>query len=198
MRILGFIFVLFVCIVPANHAAFASAQEWKFDKAHCSFYFEVQHIYHTTRGYFEDYQGSFRFDPQLLDQSSFEFVVMTKSITTHLRSRDRHLRSDDFLDVKRFPEMRFKSSRIRHVGENMYEVEGSLTIKDVTRDITVPFKFFGVRENPFNSKQWVAGFEARITIDRLEYHVGNGKYYEMGAVGKAVDLLISLEMLRNK
>ena len=198
MKKFALLLVFLLVIFPVRSALLAAAQEWKFDRAHGSFYFDIQHIFHTTRGYFEDYKGSFRFDPDHPERSEIDITIKSKSITTHHRRRDRHLRSDDFLDAKRFPQMKFTSSRIRHVRDNVFEVEGSLTIKDVTRKISVPFTFYGVRENPFNSKQWVAGFEARFTIDRLEYHVGSGKYYEMGTVGKDVDILVSLEMLREK
>ena len=71
-------------------------------------------------------------------------------------------------------------------------------MKDVTKDVTIPFTYYGFRENPLNKKQLVAGFEARFTIDRLDYHVGSGKYYKMGVVGKAVNVTITLEVLRDK
>ncbi len=83
-------------------------------------------------------------------------------------------------------------------GGNRYVVSGKLTIKDVTHNVKVPFIFFGIKDNPFNSKQAVAGFEARFAIDRLDYHVGNGKFLEMGVVGQMVDIVISMEMTREK
>jgi len=187
--------LLAVVLSPPDRAA---AAQWEFDRAHSSFFFDIKHIFYTTRGYFEDYRGTFRFDPDQPDDSRIDITIATKSITTQHKKRDQHLRSDDFFDVKRFPSMRFESRRIRHLGGGNYAVDGRLTIKDVARDITVPFRLLGVRENPFDADQLVAGFEARFTIDRLEYHVGSGKYYEMGAVGKDVDILISLEMLRDK
>jgi polyisoprenoid-binding protein YceI len=62
----------------------------------------------------------------------------------------------------------------------------------------VPFTLLGVKAHPMAEKSEVAGFEARMTIDRLAYHVGSGKFYEMGVVGKEVDVLISLEVMRKK
>ena len=64
--------------------------------------------------------------------------------------------------------------------------------------VSVPFTLLGTKDNPFDDKSEVAGFEARLTIDRLAYHVGSGKYYDMGVVGKEVDVLITLEVTRRK
>jgi polyisoprenoid-binding protein YceI len=84
------------------------------------------------------------------------------------------------------------------VDGNRFELEGKLTVKDVTKKVVVPFTYYGMKENPLKPKQLVAGFEAKFTIDRLQYHVGPGKYYEMGVIGKDVDVTISLEVLRDK
>ena len=100
--------------------------------------------------------------------------------------------------MKKYPRITFRSTRIYREEGNRFIVEGDFTIKDVTKRITVPLTYFGVRDNPLKEGQVVAGFEARFTIDRLEYHVGSGKYYQMGVTGKDVDLLITLEMLRDK
>jgi polyisoprenoid-binding protein YceI len=94
--------------------------------------------------------------------------------------------------------MTFRSTRIRNEEGDRYTLEGKLTVKNVTKDVLVPFTFYGVQENPFNKEELVAGFEGQLTIDRLEYHVGSGKYYKMGVTGKDVNIFISLEMLKQK
>jgi polyisoprenoid-binding protein YceI len=75
-------------------------------------------------------------------------------------------------------------------------LEGNLTIKGKTNKVAVPFTYFGTRENPLKKGQMVAGFETRFTIDRLEYQVGPGKFFEMGVIGRNVDILITLEVLK--
>ena len=67
-----------------------------------------------------------------------------------------------------------------------------------TREVKVPFTYFVVKDNPSNPKEQVAGFEGRFTIDRLEYHVGDGKFYKMGLVDKDVRVTISLEVIKKK
>ena len=177
---------------------YAGAPQWKIDPAHSGIYFSVNHILSKTHGFFEDFEGKTHFDPDNLGASSFDFTVEVKSINTHNRKRDGHLRSDDFFSVKKYPVMTFKSTRITHKQGNQYVLEGQMTVRDVTKAVTIPFTFFGIKDNPFNPKQAVAGFEARFTIDRLAYGVGNGKFLKMGVVGKDVDVVISTEMIRQK
>jgi len=192
--------VLFVLLFVTGAAGqiYAMAPQWKLDPAHSGIYFMIQHIYSNTYGFFDDFKGETYFDPDNLGSSSFNFTVQVKSVNTNNRKRDGHLRSGDFFSVKEYPVMTFKSTRITHKKGNHYVVEGKMTVKDVTKSISVPFTFFGTTDNPFNPKESVAGFEARFTIDRLEYNVGNGKFFKMGVVGKEVDVTISTEMTRKK
>ena len=184
-------------LIPLG-SALAAAPVWEIDRDHSSVYFDVRHTYATVRGQFDDFSGMFLFDPTGKEESSCEIEVKVKSINTNIRKRDDHLRSGEFFATEKYPLMTFKSTEIKHVGGRQYTIAGRLTMKDVTKDVTIPFTYYGFRENPLNKKQLVAGFEARFTIDRLDYHVGSGKYYKMGVVGKAVNVTITLEVLRDK
>jgi polyisoprenoid-binding protein YceI len=93
--------------------------------------------------------------------------------------------------------MTFQSIGVKQKEGNQYTLEGNLTIKGQTRKVALPFTYFGIRENPLKKGQMVAGFETRFSIDRLEYQVGPGKYVEMGVIGRNVDILITLEVLKN-
>jgi polyisoprenoid-binding protein YceI len=185
---------LLILLLPG----FAAGSEWKVDPAHTGIYFEIDHIYSATRGYFEDFEGKVVFDPNNLGASVFDFKVKVKSINTGNSKRDGHLESKDFFDVRKYPLMTFKSTAIKQVEGNQYVVDGEMTIKDVSKNVSIPFTFFGIKPNPFDKGGEVAGFEAKMTIDRLEYNVGSGKYYEMGTIGKDVEVLISFEALRKK
>jgi len=176
----------------------AVAHEWKVDTVHTGILFEIKHIYSTVRGHFSDFTGDVFFDPDNLEKSKFDFSVTVDSIDTDNDKRDNHLRSDDFFGAKKYPVMTFKSSRVSHAVGNKYILEGKMTIKDVSKNITLEFIYWGQKENPFNKKEMVAGFDSRLKIDRLDYTVGNGKFYDMGVVGKDVDILITLEAIRNK
>ena len=176
----------------------ALANEWQLDPAHSGIYFGINHIYSTVRGYFEDFKGTVMFSPDDLAGSRFDFEVDVKSIHTANSKRDGHLNSADFFDSKKFPTMSFKSTAVKHVKDNQYLVEGTMTVKDVSETVAVPFTFLGVTTHPFDDKSDVAGFEARMTVDRLAYNVGGGKFFDMGVVGKDVDVLITLEVTRKK
>lgn len=187
---------IFVLVFAAQ--AQAAAPEWEVDPAHSGVYFSVNHIYSTTRGYFEDFSAKVNFSPDDLAGSRFDFEVKVKSINTGNSKRDGHLNSGDFFDSKKYPKMTFTSTAVKHVKGNQYIVEGKMTVKDVSQSVSVPFTLLGVTTHPFDTKSEVAGFEARMTIDRLSYHVGTGKFYEMGVVGKDVDVLITMEVTRKK
>ncbi len=176
----------------------AAAEEWKFDRAHSRFYFTIDHIFSKVIGHFEDYSGKFNFDADDLKSSVIDIQIKAKSLNTNIRKRDNHLRSDDFFAVSKHPLITFKSTRITHKGGNRYEVEGDFTMKDVTKTLILPLTYFGAKDNPLKKGQVVAGFETKISVDRLDYNVGNGKFYKMGVAGKDVNILVSLEMLRDK
>ena len=188
--------IVFSLLVFTGQQAHSAATEWKFDTIHSNFYFDIDHTYATVRGFFEDYSGTFHFDPDNPKGSKIVFKIETKSINTNERKRDNHLRNEDFFDVKNYPLITFESKKITKTGGNKYLVDGDLTIKDVTKPITLFLTYFGMKENPVRPGETIAGFETGLTIDRLEYKVGNGKFYKMGVVGKDVVILVSLEMVR--
>ena len=189
---------IFLFVVFFSTQVYAAAPEWEIDQAHAGIYFSVNHIYSTTRGYFEDFKGTVKFSPDDLANSRFDFEVAVDSVDTRNSKRDSHLNSADFFDSDKYPKMTFTSTAVKHVKDNQYVVEGKMTVKDVSQNISVPFTLLGIKDHPFDKKSEVAGFEAQIKIDRLAYHVGGGKFYDMGVVGKDVDVLITFEAMRKK
>ena len=172
------------------------AQQWQLDPVHTNFYFEVKHTYAAVRGQFTEFTGDVSFDPDNPAKSKFDFVIKVDSVDTKVGKRDTHLRSPDFFDAGKYPVITFTSSRVSSAGENTYIVEGTLTIKDVSKDLALEFIYHGQKVNPLKPGETVAGLDSRLTLDRLQYHVGDGKFYNMGVVGKDVDILLTLEMLR--
>jgi polyisoprenoid-binding protein YceI len=176
--------------------ALAEAEKWEIDKAHSNVYFDVRHTYATVRGQFDDFSGTLKFDPENLALSRVKFEVKAKSINTGISNRDNHLRSEEFFAVKKYPFLTFESTDVKLKEGNLYTLVGNLTIKGRTNQVAVLFTYFGTRENPLKKGIMIAGFEARFSIDRLEYQVGPGKYAEMGVIGRNVDVLIALEVLK--
>ena len=177
--------------------AFAEAQKWEIDKAHSNVYFDVRHTYATVRGQFDDFNGSLYFDQGNVAASRVDIDIRTKSINTSIPQRDKHLRSKEFFAANEYPSMTFQSTGVKHKEGNRYTLEGNLTIKGKTKKVALPLTYFGTRENPLKKGQMVAGFETRFSIDRLDYGVGTGKYFDMGVVGNRVDILIAIEALKN-
>ncbi len=171
---------------------------WDIDKEHTNFYFSVDHIYAKVQGRFTDFKGTVAFDPDNLKDSHLSFEIKVKSIDTGIAKRDKHLLSADFLDASEYPLITFTSSSISKAGENSYDVHGRLTIKAVSTDLVLPLTYGGAKDHPLVSGMEVAGFNGRLTLDRLAYKVGDGKYYKMGAVGKNVDILVTVEVMRKK
>jgi len=190
------IFLMVLSGLLITNFALAEAEKWEIDKAHSSIYFDVRHTYATVRGQFEDFSGTLQFDPDNMAVSSVKFEVKTKSINTGIPKRDNHLRSEEFFAVNQYPSMTFHSTSVKQKEGNQYTMVGDLTIKGKTNKVEIVFTYFGMRENPLKKGKMVAGFETRFSIDRLEYKVGPGKYFEMGVIGRNVDILISLEVLK--
>jgi polyisoprenoid-binding protein YceI len=168
-------------------------QEWKIDPNHSSIRFGVKHIFSTIWGSFSDFEGKIEFDPENLAQSAFDFTVKVKSINTDNAKRDTHLRSDDFFSAGKFPVMKFKSSRITHIKEDLYLVSGTMTLRKRSISMDIPFTFHGSVQSPFNKKEMISGFDTDFTLDRLAFGVGDGKFHKMGVVGDRVRVLISIE-----
>ena len=176
-------------------SAFSAAQSWNLDTAHSNVYFSVDHIFSKVNGHFNEFTTDIKFDPADLEGSKFDFEIQVSSIDTNIGKRDKHLQSGDFFDAATYPLMTFKSSKISDKGNGMYDVAGTLTVKEKDYDLILPLKLEGVKEHPAKKGTDVAGFNGRITIDRLAHGVGSGKFYDMGVVGKDVDVFVSLEVL---
>ena len=189
------VLVLLLTLSGGVQKGFAKATAWELDEAHAYIYFTVEHIFSKVRGHFEDFSAKIHFDPDNLAESSFYFEIEVDSIDTYLGKRDRHLRSEDFFHEKKYPKIFFQSKKITAAGETSYNVDGTLTIKGKEYDFTLPLTLAGVADHPMVKGARVAGFNSEFTLDRLEYGVGSGKYYDMGVVGKDVELLVTIEVL---
>ena len=198
MKKLSVIAIVFLFLFLNTGNLFAAARTWEIDTAHSNFYFTVDHVYSKVRGRFNEFSGEVKFDPSNLADSRFFFEIQVDSIDTSIAKRDKHLQSADFFDSGKYPVMTFESVKITDAGNNLYKVAGKFTIKGATYDLVLPLKFEGIKSHPAAEGKDVAGFNGTVTIDRLAYKVGTGKFYEMGLVGKDVDILVTLEVLSDR
>lgn len=193
-----FISVLLAIMLLAGQTVLGAVRVWELDQAHSNFYFSIDHIFSKVHGHFSEFSGEVTFDPANLAESRFFFEIKTDSINTGVDKRDKHLQSADFFDAGDFPLMTFESVKIIDLGNNVYQVVGKFTVKGKVYDLTLPLTLAGVQHHPAVKNQEVIGFNGELTIDRLDYKVGSGKFYEMGLVGKDVEILVTLEALSNK
>ncbi|MGH9367316.1 MAG: YceI family protein [Thermoanaerobaculia bacterium] len=158
--------------------------------------FQVRHLVSKVRGRFTDFDVALTVDPQRPEEASVVFAVEAASIDTDLPDRDQHLRSADFFDAENFPRILFQSSRVTPRGANAYEVDGTLTIRGVSRKIRVPVSFLGFITDPWGNEK--AGFEAQLQVDRRDFGmVWNALLDNGGAIlGDEVSVTVNLEMVR--
>lgn len=190
-----FLTIALLLLVPGWKMAQAEARSWELDKNHSNFYFEVDHIFSKVRGHFKDFSGDIIFDPKNLAESRFSFEIKTASVDTGIAKRDKHLQSTDFFDERKFPLITFESTSISDAGSGVYEVLGKFTVKGEVHELLLPLTLMGVKVHPSVKGKEVIGFNGSVTIDRLVYKVGMGKFHDMGLLGKDVEILVTVEAL---
>lgn len=168
---------------------------WTIDSAHANASFAVRHMMvSTVRGRLGTVDGTLTFDPDNPQASQVEVEIDAASIDTGIEDRDNHLRSPDFLDVEKYPTITFKSTNVEVTGDNKGKVTGDLTIRDVTRPVTLNVTFLGQSVNPMDGSQTV-GFEAKTSIDREDWGLTWNVALETGGwlVGKEINITIDVE-----
>ena len=166
---------------------------YQFDKAHSEAVFQVRHLITKVRGRFSEFDGTIQFDESAPEQSSVSFTIQTSSIDTNQPDRDTHLRSDDFFAVERFPTLTFTSTRITKAGDDVFNVEGDLTIRDVTKRVTLPVTFLGKAKDPWGNER--IAFETELTINRKDFGLMWNATLETGGflVGDDVKITASIQ-----
>jgi polyisoprenoid-binding protein YceI len=140
---------------------------YNIDPAHSEVTFVIRHLMSKVRGSFTEFAGSFQIAENLVE-SSTTAEIQIKSIDTRNADRDNHIRSAEILDLDTYPVIRFVSTGVRENGDG-YLLDGDLTIRDVTRPITLDLEFNGVGEDPWGGAR--AGFSASTSISRKEYGI---------------------------
>jgi polyisoprenoid-binding protein YceI len=178
--------------------------KWKFEPGHTAAEFSVRHMMVTNvRGHFKNVTGTLEFDPNSRSICNVEIIIDAKQIWTGEPDRDAHLRSADFLDVERYPEIRFKGGEVKLTGQNDCILTGELTIKDVTLPVALQVRHLGQWQTPWweggvdRGPKTRAGFMARAKINRHDFGVswnspllGNGM-----VVGDDVEITIDAEAI---
>ena len=189
---------LFAAAVLTTLAALPlQAESYKIDPSHSEVGFTIRHMVSNVRGRFNDFSGTVDMDPKAPQKGSVEFSVKTTSIDTGNADRDKHLRTADFFDVEKYPEITFKSDSVKPAGKNKYNVTGTLTMHGVSKKVTLPVTFNGEGKDPWGNTR--AGFETATKLDRKEYGIVWNKAIDNGGVllGDDVNVSINLETVKS-
>lgn len=161
--------ILFVAFLSTT--AFAQTT-WKSDPAHSKLSFGITHLgISEVDGLFKKFEATATTNKADFSDAVFELTVDVNSIDTEIEMRDNHLRSADFFEVEKYPSMTFKSTSIKKVSANKYQLSGNLTLHGVTKPVTMDLWYRGTVENA-QSKKLTAGFQLTGTIKRSDFGVG--------------------------
>lgn len=209
MRKILFALIIFVAAVIAiNYSVSADSQTrsldekalkmfeagtYDFDKAHSFIGFRIKHMgLIEVPGYFRDFKGTVNFDAADITKSTVEFTAKTTSVDTGVAARDNHLRTADFFDVEKFPEMTFKSTKVEKRGKSLI-LTGDLTIKGITKTVSIPFEITGWLpagdRNP--AKMGIAG---ETVINRRDFGVNWGGNLPSGVPALSDEVKVTLQI----
>lgn len=183
-------------MTPSTATTTATAvRTFAIDKTHSEVTFQVRHLVTKVRGRFTDFSGTIRFDEAHPEQASLSFTINAASIDTGTPDRDAHLRSDDFFAVDKYPAITFVSSRVTKKSAELFEVEGTLTIRDKAKQLTPPVTYLGAAVDPWGNSR--VGFEAEITINRKDFGLNWNAALEAGGflVGDEVKISVSVQAI---
>jgi polyisoprenoid-binding protein YceI len=192
IRVLAAAALAFALTAPA-----LAATTYKSDPNHSTVEFKVRHFLSKVPGEFNDFSATIVRDDQNPANSSVEFAIQAASIDTGVEKRDNHLRSADFFDVANHPTITFKSSKVEKVSDSQYKVTGPLTLRGVTKVITLAVDFAG--EMADGSGGVRAGFSTETTLDRKEFNINWNKALDNGGymLSDEVEIEITLSVIKS-
>ncbi len=162
------------------------------DASHSSIYFIARHMVITkVRGSFSGFKGTLKLDEDDLTRSSVEVTIDASTIDTHEPKRDGHLKSADFLDVEKHPEISFRSTKVTKEGNDL-KVTGDLTIHGVTKSVTLDAEYEGKGKDPWGGER--VAFEGKTSIVREDFGLKWNQVLEAGGFLVSSKIEIELEV----
>jgi polyisoprenoid-binding protein YceI len=159
--------------------------------AHASIKFRVQHLgYSWLYGRFNDFSGNFSYDEKQPDKSSVEVTIKTSSVDSNHAERDKHLRSDDFLNVAKYPEAKFISTGYTQDKDGNGVLKGNLTLNGVTKPLEIEVEFIGAGDDPWGGYR--VGFEGTTRFAMADF----GIVKDLGPKSKDVEMILSVEGIK--
>lgn len=181
----------------STSAAPSGTTTWQIDPAHTLVEFAVKHMMITTvKGRFVDVSGTVTANEADPKRSQVEATMSVASIDTRAEQRDNHLRSADFFDVEKYPTITFRSKRIEGDPNGDFKLVGDLTIRGVTREVTLDVTNEGRGKDPWGGER--AGFSAKTRVNRKDFGLNWNQALETGGVlvGDEVKISVEVELVK--
>ncbi len=179
---------------PKKEAVSHDPSHWAIDPVHSSVKFSVSHMtISEVEGSFKKFDGYIQSQAPDFNNAKIRFTVDVNSITTDNDMRDKHLKSDDFFNAEKYPDISFVSTSFKKVKGSVYVLEGNLTIRDVTKKVKLAVMYGGTIKDPMGSVR--AGFKASGKISRKDFGLKWNKLTEAGGavVGDEVTMMVNVE-----
>jgi polyisoprenoid-binding protein YceI len=176
----------------------ANKTKWVLDKVHSELAFKVKHMMITNvKGIFNDYDAEISTVDDDFKTAEINLNIKASSIDTNDTIRDNHLKSADFFDAEKFNEIKFKSKSLKLKKDNLYELTGELTIKNITKTVKFDAEFGGIVKDPWGNIK--AGFTLEGKINRKDWELNWNSVLEAGGVlvGEEVKIMCEAELLKS-
>jgi polyisoprenoid-binding protein YceI len=174
-------------------AAVATKTKWTLDPTHSELLFKVKHLMiSNVKGEFRKFSAEIFANENDFTKSSIDVKIDSASIFTNDESRDGHLKSADFFDVENYPELKFKGTSFKKIDDENYKLKGDLTIKGVSREVTLDVEFGGVNKDPWGNEK--AGFSLNGKINRKDFGLNWNAALETGGVLVSDEVKLSAEV----
>ena len=171
--------------------------KWTIDPSHSKVSFKVKHLMiANVQGNFREFEGTATTDGDNFSTAQISFSLSAASVDTEIADRDAHLKSPDFFDAEKFPKLTFSGKGLKDLGDDLYELTGDLTIKDVTKSVTLSVEFGGVMADPWGNVK--AGFSINGKINRKDFGLNWNAALEAGGVlvGEEVKISGDVELVK--
>lgn len=179
-----------VTLVPAAQAAPVT---FTVDGGHSNVQFTVRHMVVTNvTGSFNQFDGTVVMDAEKPEASSVDFTIQVGSVDTGNENRDKHLKSADFFDAEKFPTITFKSTAAKKLSAEEWEVTGDLTMRGVTKSVTLPVSFLGEAKDPRGNLK--AGFSTTVKINRKDFGVSWNQNLDSGGVVVSDEVKVTVDL----
>jgi polyisoprenoid-binding protein YceI len=184
--------VALALLIACSSVGQAEPARWNVDPEHSTIEFRVAHmLVSKTTGHFTDYQGFIDMDAEAGTVKAIEAMIKTASVTTNHGKRDAHLRNADFFDVEKYPTMSYRMKHYEKTADG-YQAVGELTLRGVTKDVTLTGNFNGVAKDPWGNLR--AGFNAEGKLNRKDFGIVWSKTLDGGGLVVGDEVLIKLDI----